>query len=109
MPVNFPTQLSTIVKNADTKSRFFGYLSRHGKTIAAGASYTEHGDLLAKWSGRRPKDRMMRDALHADLNSGVLLILQTPRSIDRAAAAAPKAAVINASDAFAVETLDYST
>lgn len=104
----FPTQLSTVVKNGSSQELFFPYLDGHGKTLAAGASFTEEGDLIAKWSDRRPKHRMMRNAINTDLIAGTLVILQTPRSIDQGASAVAKAAVIDGSDAFAVEALNYS-
>jgi len=106
----FPTQLCTVVKNISGVSRFFAYLGAHGVTLANNGTYSELGNLGSKFSGQRPSyDARMAAALASDLQGAKLQIIQTPRSIDPAASGTPKAAVINASDQFAVETLDYSS
>lgn len=108
MPVSFPTQLSTVVKNESGGRRFFGYLNSHGMWLDNNESFTEPGHLLLKFAGGRSRMERNGAALARDLQSGALTIQQTPRAIDVAASSVPKAVSINSSDQFAVETLNYS-
>jgi hypothetical protein len=107
--VDYPTQLSTTVKNTSGGRRFFGYLNRHGLWLNDDATHIEFGDLNAKFSGRRPYDRTMRDAIAKDLQNDNLLILQTPRAIDAGSAGTPVGLAVSSGGSFETDTLTYST
>lgn len=81
--------LYTTVKNIGSSSRFFGYVGRHGRRLAAAASLTVFGDLCAQPGWNRRKQL----ALERDLLAGRLTILNTPRPIIKDSA--PDAAVAN--------------
>lgn len=44
------------VKNISGKTRAFGFLGRHGKTLAPNAEYTFFGDLVARMSSQSGKN-----------------------------------------------------
>jgi len=78
----FPAILSTRITNASGGSRFFGYLGKHGATLADGDTYVEEGDLIAKLSGHNGAAQRLRDAFSTDLKAGDITIDQSPLSID---------------------------
>jgi uncharacterized protein (DUF2252 family) len=74
MSVNFPTQLSTVLVNTSGAARFYPYLGKNGVTIAAGATHTMPGSLVALYSDNRVRSRRMRQLLNNDLAAGNIQI-----------------------------------
>ena len=70
------TPLYTVVQNISGASRFFGYLSAHGKALDDDEVYNHHGDLAAQLAGTPAFA-----SLESDLKEGVLKILSTPGQI----------------------------
>lgn len=71
--------LVTRVKNKSGASRYFGYLSKQGVTLASNATYDYRGDLRAAVA----RDRRHFDALQNDLRNNRLEILSSPTPIIR--------------------------
>jgi hypothetical protein len=81
--------LYTTLKNISGASRFFGYIGRHGKTLASNAEVTVFGSVIHAFGYNRRK----QESLERDLLAGKVTILQTPRPIIRDTA--PDAALAN--------------
>ena len=70
--------LYTTVKNTSGVSRVFGFLGAHGKRLAADATYTVPGDLVAKLgNGGRGAQRQFK-ALEKALETNKLDIVSSP-------------------------------
>lgn len=68
--------LYTTVENTSGAEAVFGFLGTHGKRLAAGATYTVTGDLIAKLGAQRSQRKFK--ALEAALTSGQLKIVNSP-------------------------------
>ena len=68
--------LYTTVKNVSGKSRTFGFLGAHGKTLANNGTYSVPGDLVAKLGNQRSKRSFK--ALERALENGDLQIVSSP-------------------------------
>lgn len=75
--------LYTTLKNIGSAERFFGYVGRHGKRLAAAATVTVFGHLSAQLGWNRRKQQ----ALERDLLASKITILSTPRPIIKDTAA----------------------
>ncbi len=76
------THLYTTVKNPLAFSRPYGYLGAHGRTLAAGASFSQIGDLVDSMLGRHSRwERRNTAALERDLLADKIEIIRTPRPI----------------------------
>ncbi len=91
--------LYTTLKNISGASRFFGYIGRHGKTLASNAEVTVFGSVIHAFGYNKRK----QESLERDLLAGKVTILQTPRPILRDTA--PDAALANPS----IQTTGAST
>lgn len=96
----FPTLLATVVKNPTAAARFYSYLGAHGVTIAAGATYTHNGDLLADLSGKSSRAQKHLAAFVADLqaSSPRIAIVSNPAPIEEGASGHYYALVVDGSD-----------
>ncbi|TMJ00822.1 MAG: hypothetical protein E6G97_17975 [Alphaproteobacteria bacterium] len=72
--------LYTTVINTSGKEMIFSYLGKHGKKLAAGASFTVFGDIQHSFPDGTTKQTRRR-ALERDLLAGRLAIVSTPRTI----------------------------
>lgn len=68
--------LYTTVKNTSGKTRTFGFLGAHGKTLASNGTYSVPGDLVAKLGNQRSKRSFK--ALERALEQGWLVITKSP-------------------------------
>lgn len=71
--------LGTVVRNNSGGTRFFGYLGRRGKNLAANEQYTHPGDL-SQWLVTQRLGRLRKN-FKADLAAGILIIESTPAVI----------------------------
>lgn len=74
------SDLYTTVRNTSGATRFFAYLGRHGKELAADAETTEFG---ADFVHRNRFMQRNQDAFERDLLAGNIQIMATPRPILR--------------------------
>lgn len=75
------TCLYTTVKNPLSFSRTYGYLGAHGKTLPAGAHFTQIGDLVDVMTGDKRYKVRATDALERDILADKIEIISTPRPI----------------------------
>lgn len=68
--------LYTTVKNVSGKTRTFGFLGAHGKTLEDQATFSVPGDLVAKLGNQRSKRSF--NALERALQVGDLVITKSP-------------------------------
>lgn len=68
--------LYTTVKNVSGKTRTFGFLGAHGKTLANNGTFSVPGDLVAKLGNQRSKRSFK--ALERALEVGDLVITKSP-------------------------------
>jgi hypothetical protein len=68
--------LYTTVKNVSGKTRTFGFLGAHGKTLANNGTYSMPGDLVAKLGNQRSKRAFK--SLERALEVGDLVITASP-------------------------------
>jgi hypothetical protein len=68
--------LYTTVKNTSGATATFGFLGLHGKRLAADATFTVPGDLVAKLGGQRSQRQFK--ALESALEDGNLVIVNSP-------------------------------
>jgi methionine-rich copper-binding protein CopC len=80
MPSAITAPLYTTVKNVTDKERFYGYLGKHGRTLAAGAEYTIFGHIQHSLGHGEIVERK-RDAILRDLDAKKLAILETPQVV----------------------------
>jgi hypothetical protein len=82
MPSNVTAPLYTTVKNVTDKSRHYGYLGKHGRSLAAGAELTVFGHIQHSLGHGEIAERK-RKALLRDLDATPprLAILETPRAV----------------------------
>lgn len=83
------TCLFTTVKNPLTYARTYGYLGAHGKTLPAGARFSQIGDLVDTMIGDKRYKKRSTDALQRDLlatPTARIQIITTPRPILKDAA-----------------------
>lgn len=77
--------LYSTIKNTSGKSRIFGFIPPHGRTLAANEEYSIFGDIRNALGGNRGPERSVarRDmiAFEAAIASGDLQILETPSQI----------------------------
>jgi len=85
------SDLYTQVKNTSGAARFYGYIRRHGTKLAANATVTIFGGVSSQpgWNDRK------QASFEADLLSGAITILKTPKTIQ--ADTAPATALTNPS------------
>lgn len=78
------THLFTTVKNPLGHSRSYGYLGKHGRTLPAGARFTQFGDLIAALGvTNSATNKRKADALQRDLLNGKIELISTPAPILR--------------------------
>ena len=70
------TDLYTTVKNVSGATRVFGFLGKHGKRLAAGATFTVPGDLVGAL-GAQQSTRQFK-ALERALLTNALEIVKSP-------------------------------
>lgn len=68
--------LYTTVKNVSGKTRTFGFLGAHGKTLENNATFSVPGDLVAKLGNQRSKRSFK--ALERALENGDLVVVSSP-------------------------------
>jgi hypothetical protein len=73
--------LYTTLKNTAGKSRVFGYIPPHGKTLLAGQQVSVFGDIADQISIAPRGNRRKKEALERDLLEGRITILKTPPPI----------------------------
>lgn len=72
---------STVI-NLTAKTRFFGYLPPHGRSLTAGQQLSFDGDIVSRIHAANPtKGPRQRAALERDLQAGYLTIINTPTII----------------------------
>ena len=84
MGLSLVPELFTTVKNPLTTERTYGYLGAHGKKLAAGAEFTQIGDLVDVLTGDKRYKTRATDALQRDLtnsNGPKIEIIKTPPPI----------------------------
>ena len=76
------SMLFTTVKNPLSTARTYGYLGAHGRTLAAGAHFTQIGNLVdAIAPNNVSKSYRKTDALQRDLLVPNIVIINTPSVI----------------------------
>jgi hypothetical protein len=80
------SDLFTTVKNPLAFSRSYGYLGSHGKTLPAGAHFTQIGNLVDTLIGDKRYKKRSTDSLQRDLLNSKIEIISTPRVILKDAA-----------------------
>jgi hypothetical protein len=80
------SNLYTTVKNPLAFARSYGYLSAHGKTLPAGAHFTQIGDLVSTMIGDKRYKKRSTSSLERDLLNSKIEIISTPRVILKDAA-----------------------
>lgn len=75
------SDLFTTVKNPLASTHVYGYLGYHGKTLLAGAEFTQIGNLIDYAAAGKPTHKRWTDAIQRDLLAGRIVLISTPRVI----------------------------